>query len=145
MSSNIGSQVFLDKTPSKEEAYDHAMTELEGTYRPEFLNRFNGRENIIAFNRLELDSILKIVNRELGLISEKYDNITLSANQLSISTFCEDQYKPERGARGLAGYLRANLEPALANLSLEHPDFKGLVTTNWDHNKQRFDISTKTN
>jgi ATP-dependent Clp protease ATP-binding subunit ClpB len=146
MSSNVGSEEFLNESVTDEEAYANAMAQLEMKYRPEFLNRFNGRKNIVAFHRLDLDSIGKIVNRELNKISSRYvdDGLSLVIPESSIVDFCKSQYIPKYGARGMDGYLKTNLEPILANLCLEQPDFKGTVSAIWDASKQTFDIETKT-
>ena len=72
MTTNIGQPHFLDQTIPFEEAERLALKDLSETYRSELLNRFAGRQNIICFNRLELDSIQKIVAREIAKMDAAY-------------------------------------------------------------------------
>lgn len=141
MTTNIGQTGFLDTTLSDDEAQAAAMVELEATYRPELLNRFAGRENIVCFHRLGLDSVGKIIRREADKISDKYagNGIAFDFPDASIAAFCHDQYKPMTGARGLPGYLKANLEPILAELALDRPDFSGTVTVCYNEERHGFD------
>jgi len=145
MSSNVGSEEFLSEGLTDEEMYANAMHLLEQKYRPEFLNRFNGRENIVAFRRLYEDSIAKVVRRELAKISDRYieDGLSLVIPDESIAAFVKAKYIPKYGARGMDGYLKTNIEPVLANLALEQPDYKGIVTADWVSSTNRFDIHTK--
>src|SRR6185436_14291241 len=54
---NIGQSYYLDQNNTSEVAQSLTMGELDKLYRPEFLNRFEGRQNIVCFNSLQLDSI----------------------------------------------------------------------------------------
>ena len=122
MTTNIGQTFFLDDTLSSEEAERLANVELDNIYRPEFLNRFAGRQNIVCFNRLELDSIEKIVKRELNALSKAYkeNGLDIVFSDESVKNFCADHYQPRHGARGLQGYVVANIEPLVVNLILEN-------------------------
>ena len=122
MTTNIGQTFFLDETLSSEEAEKLANVELDSIYRPEFLNRFAGRQNIVCFNRLELDSIEKIVKRELSALSRAYkeNGLEITFTDDSIKSFCADHYQARHGARGLQGYVVANIEPLVVNLILEN-------------------------
>ncbi len=121
---NIGQPAFLNPDLSPEMAQLEAMKELNATYRPEFLNRFAGRENILCFVRLEMPSIERIIRREIDKINTKYydDNISVAMNDASLNAFCVDRYDPTVGARGLPGYIKANLEPIIANKLLNSND-----------------------
>ena len=122
MTTNIGQTFFLDDTLSSKEAERLANVELDNIYRPEFLNRFAGRQNIVCFNRLELDSIEKIVKRELNALSKAYkeNGLDIVFSDESVKNFCADHYQPRHGARGLQGYVVANIEPLVVNLILEN-------------------------
>lgn len=141
MTTNIGQADFLNPALSDDEAETAAKEELDRTYRPELLNRFAGRENIVCFRRLGLDSVGKIVRREIGRVSDKYaaNGIRLSVTDATIAAFCKDRYEPATGARGLPGYIKANLEPVLAELSLDHPDFQGTVEMSYNADQRRFE------
>lgn len=122
MTTNIGQTFFLDETLSAEESERLANIELDNIYRPEFLNRFAGRQNIVCFDRLDYDSIQKIVKRELNALSKAYkeSGLDIVFSDESIVTFCKDHYQPRHGARGLQGYVVANIEPLVVNLILEN-------------------------
>lgn len=122
MTTNIGQTFFLDDTLSEEEAERLANIELDNVYRPEFLNRFAGRQNIVCFNRLSLDSIEKIVKRELNSLKAAYSEsgVTITFSDESVKSFCADHYQPRHGARGLQGYVVANIEPLVVNMILEN-------------------------
>jgi ATP-dependent Clp protease ATP-binding subunit ClpA len=121
MTTNIGQSFFLDTTLSTEESERLANIELDQIYRPEFLNRFGGRENIVCFKRLGIDSIVKIVKRELSGLKSAYreNNIEVVFSDECIRTFCEDHYDAKHGARGLQGYIVAHIEPLIVNMILE--------------------------
>ena len=122
MTTNIGQSFFLDTSLSAEESERLANIELDQIYRPEFLNRFAGRQNIVCFNRLGIDSIVKIVKRELNGLKAAYreNNVEVMFNDECIQTFCEDHYDARHGARGLQGYVVANIEPLIVNMILEN-------------------------
>ena len=63
MTTNIGTPHFLDECIDFAAARQQAVADLEASYRPEFLNRFNGRQNIICFHRLDLPVIERIAAR----------------------------------------------------------------------------------
>jgi len=122
MTTNIGQTFFLDDSMSDDEAERLANVELDSVYRPEFLNRFAGRQNIVCFNRLDLDSIEKIVKRELNGLKSAYgeNGVDIVFSDESIKAFCADHYQPRHGARGLQGYVVANIEPLVVNMILEN-------------------------
>jgi ATP-dependent Clp protease ATP-binding subunit ClpA len=64
--------------------------------------------------------IEKIVNRELDKISKAYtkENIFLGFDGDEIHKFCEKNYDPRTGARGLPGHLRSTLVPLIADMAL---------------------------
>ena len=120
MTTNIGQKYFLDDKLSAEDVKEFVSEELNSTYRPEFLNRFAGRENIINFKKLELVDIVKIVRRELNNLDNTYreSGIRINMSDEQLYNFCEKKYDPVVGARGLPGYIEANLEPMIVNMIL---------------------------
>jgi ATP-dependent Clp protease ATP-binding subunit ClpB len=118
---NIGQEYYLDKKLSMVQAQERTMAELDKNYRPEFLNRFGGRKDIIQFKALDLPTIERIVKRELNLIVSAYgvENITFEVDDNEVNKFCQKNYDPRTGARGLPGHLRSTLEPAIADVALE--------------------------
>ena len=131
---NIGQSYYLDPDNTMEVAQSLTMEELDHIYRPEFLNRFEGRQNIVCFNSLQLDSIERIVRRELQLISESYigQGITTSIADNVFRAFCRDNYDPKIGARGLPAVLRHQVETSYVNAILERPDDKRAASITYD-------------
>lgn len=97
------------------------MTDLGGTYRPEFLNRFNGRQNIIGFKKLELPTIERIVRREVDDMARSYagHGVEVKVSDATIGIFSADRYDPVIGARGLPGFINSDLEPRIVNALLD--------------------------
>lgn len=125
MTTNTGQPHFLSTELSFETAKDRAIDDLNARYRSEFLNRFAGRQNIICFNRLGLESIEKIVRREVSDLDRAYSagsGIGVCMDDVALASFCADHYDPSVGARGLPGYMQAHLEPALANFVLNQKE-----------------------
>jgi ATP-dependent Clp protease ATP-binding subunit ClpA len=122
MTTNIGQSFFLNTELTDTESERLANLELDEKYRPEFLNRFAGRQNIVCFNRLGLDSIEKIVRRELNDLNRAYkeSGLDIVVTDTSLKAFCADHYDPRNGARGLQGYVVSNIEPLIADLILEN-------------------------
>lgn len=146
MTTNIGQTFFLDDSLSEDEAERLANVELDNVYRPEFLNRFAGRQNIVCFNRLGLDSIEKIVKRELNGLKSTYDEsgIRISYSDECIREFCVDHYQPRHGARGLQGYIVANIEPLIVNMILENPIDNATLHLVYSKEAKRFNVSVDT-
>lgn len=142
MTTNIGQPFFLDTNLSDEESEALANQELDSKYRPEFLNRFNGRKNIFSFRRLELNSIEKIVRRELNDLNRAYkDRIEVVISDSTVSAFCKDQYDPKNGARGLQGFIISNIEPIIANLLLEDTKQGNKLVLEYDSTTKTFKSS----
>ena len=143
MTSNIGQKYYLDASLSNEETINLANKELGETYRSELLNRFNGRENIFHFNRLEMSTIEKIVKREINNLDFNYarQGIHVNIDDQSISAFCEDHYDVIRGARGLPGYIKATLRPIIVNYLLNCPGITGTFNVKYDIDEKGFVVN----
>jgi ATP-dependent Clp protease ATP-binding subunit ClpB len=147
MTTNIGQTFFLDDSLSAEEAERLANVELDSVYRPEFLNRFAGRQNIVCFSRLGLDSIEKIVKRELNGLKSAYQEsgVKIEYSDDCIKAFCADHYQPRHGARGLQGYIVANIEPLVVNMILENKVDSAVLTLVYNKQTRQFDVSVDSN
>lgn len=143
MTSNIGQSYYLDQSLSDEEANALATEELNRTYRSELLNRFNGRENILHFKRLQHSVIEKIIRREITKLNNAYRSrgLEIEMQDACISRFGKDHYDIVRGARGLPGYIKANIRPVIVNHILNNPDEKGKFCAVYNMEKQNFEIS----
>lgn len=142
MTSNIGQKYYLDATLPNEEARKLANEELNSTYRSELLNRFNGRENILHFDKLSMSVIQKIVKREINKLNNAYTEkgLSISIFDNDIEAFCRDHYDVVRGARGLPGYIKANLRPIIVNHILENPNDKGIFNTSYNVHTKTFEV-----
>ena len=120
MTTNTGQRHFLDTALDWDEAKARAMADLSGQYKAEFLNRFAGRQNIVAFRPLGMDSIKRIVAREVGGLVDTYRarGFDVRIGERALSDFCEASYDPKVGARGLPGFIEANMEPMIVEAVL---------------------------
>ncbi len=143
MTSNIGQRYYLDSNLSNEEAKELATEELNTTYRSELLNRFNGRENILHFKRLPIAIIEKIIHREIAKLNASYQarGLEIDIKDSCISNFCKDHYDIVRGARGLPGYIKANLRPIMVNYILNNPNEKGKFSACYNTEQKIFEVS----
>ncbi len=145
MTTNIGQPHFLDPGLDFEQAVAATMEELDGRYRPEFLNRFNGRENIVCFNRLDLPVIERIARREIDKMNQRIaaqgSNLTIAMEDRAIADLCRDKYAPERGARGIPGYFASTIYPAVANTMLLTPEAEGVMTVAYDAGSGELNVS----
>jgi ATP-dependent Clp protease ATP-binding subunit ClpB len=144
MTSNLGQHNFLDKSMTHAQQFEKTMNEMkEHGLRPEFLNRFNGRENIVPFNTLTPAIIEKIVAREIKKINESYggEGIGIHMSPESMKEFVAAKYNPEVGARGLPGYINANVESKLARAILMNPEASGTMTVTYDKAKDSLEIT----
>lgn len=147
MTTNIGQTFFLDDSLASEEAERLANVELDSIYRPEFLNRFAGRQNIVCFSRLGLESIEKIVKRELHGLKSAYQEsgVKIKYSEECIKAFCADHYQARHGARGLQGYIVANIEPLVVNMILENEIESAILTLVYDKQSRQFNIRVESN
>jgi len=136
MTTNLGQPHFLNKELSYEEATEKAKKDLEDTYKPEFLNRFNGRQNIVFFNRLELPIIERIAKREIDkvntMIKAQGSGLSIAMDEPTIKAMCQDKYDPTIGARGIPGYFKAEIYPAVATTMLKTPNVGGVIGIGYD-------------
>jgi len=134
MTTNIGTPHFLDEASDFDSARQQALADLDAKYRPEFLNRFNGRQHIVCFHRLGLPVIERIAARELHKLNERVQSgglqVTMSAHHLS--AMCQDHYEPSEGARGITGYFTTNIHPAVAHTILMTPEAQGIMQVRYN-------------
>ena len=143
MTTNIGQPHFLNQDLTFEQAEELAKQELEGTYRSEFLNRFAGRQNILCFDRLHHDSIVKIIRREVSDLARTYadSGVKLVFTDEELDKFCRAQYDPKLGARGLPGFIQTYLEPQIVNTILENPGMSGTFNVEYDMEIRNFKVA----
>jgi ATP-dependent Clp protease ATP-binding subunit ClpC len=100
--------------------------EMEGTFRPEFLNRV---DDIIVFRSLTRDDLKQIIDIELAKVSKrlKEKNLNLVLTEEAKDMIIEKGSSLEFGARPLRRAIEHLLEDPLAE-SLLHGQFEGKDT-----------------
>ena len=140
MTTNIGTQHFLGED-NFSLAEELALEDLEKQYRPEFLNRFNGRQNIVCFNTLGLPIIEMIATREISKLNEMVHRtlprLTIEMDNTALASMCRDHYKPVNGARGITGYIEGVIKPEIANTVLFAEQSDGTITIAYDQAQRR--------
>jgi ATP-dependent Clp protease ATP-binding subunit ClpB len=118
MTSNVGSFYFQDLSLSRKEVENRVFELLKSTFRPEFLNRI---DEIIVFNNLTREDIIKIVDIQIKYLNERLSEkgmfleLTNKAKEL-LATY---GYDPVFGARPLKRTIQKYIENALALKILE--------------------------
>jgi len=112
MTSNIGSQyitMFKDEKAMKEKIADI----LKSTFRPEFLNRV---DEIITFNKLKKEDLLKIVDIQTAYLQKRLDDrkIRVSFSDDVRGYLAEKGYDEVYGARPLRRLIQREIENPLA-------------------------------
>jgi ATP-dependent Clp protease ATP-binding subunit ClpB len=144
MTTNIGQSHFLNPALAFDDAAAETIKELDVHYRPEFLNRFNGRQNIVCFRSLGLPVIERIARREIDKLNERVRgqgrDLKILLSDESLAALCKDQYVPANGARGIPGYFATNIHPAVANAILETQSLCGTMEVLYDSAARKLSI-----
>jgi ATP-dependent Clp protease ATP-binding subunit ClpC len=123
MTSNVGAELIRKstsigfKTQKEEVSYqemkEKLLEEVKRTFKPEFLNRI---DDIIVFRPLVREDLQRIVEIELGFVSErlKEQNMTLEVTQEAKEFLIEKGFDPIFGARPLKRTIQRFLEDPLA-------------------------------
>ena len=119
MTSNVGSEVFasLPEGASSSEAKSELTQMLRHYFRPEFLNRI---DNIVFFNRLNKESMRKIVDIQLDILAHQLrdQRMLLEVTPEAKDWLTEVGYDPHFGARPLKRAIHTHLLNPLAKLLL---------------------------
>jgi len=107
MTSNIGSNWIRDEL-NYEEIKKNIQEALTANFRPEFLNRI---DEIIIFNRLSPEDILKIVDIQLGYLQKSLQaqDIQVELTPAAKKYLAKIGYDPTLGARPLKRAIQNNL------------------------------------
>jgi ATP-dependent Clp protease ATP-binding subunit ClpB len=119
MTSNVGSQLIKEMAARPESDIRAAvMSELDRTFRPEFLNRI---DEVILFHSLTPEHIKQIVDIQLHdlerLLADRH--ITIQLSDAAKTFLAERGYDPVFGARPLKRTLQRELQDPLALAILE--------------------------
>jgi len=122
MTSNLGSDYILT-AKSMDDIKSQIQEILKSSFRPELLNRI---DEILTFNRLGKDHILKITDIQLRSVASRLEGrrIKLEVTQAAKQFLADVGYDPLFGARPLKRAIQAELENPLARavLSGQFPD-----------------------
>jgi ATP-dependent Clp protease ATP-binding subunit ClpB len=120
MTSNVGSDIIkqMGENADQKAMRSAVMRALDGTFRPEFLNRL---DDIIVFHALGRHHLIQIVDVQLQrlqkLLAQKHLTLTLTeAAKLHLG---EAGYDPVYGARPLKRAIQRELQDPLATAILE--------------------------
>jgi ATP-dependent Clp protease ATP-binding subunit ClpB len=116
LTSNIGSdhlQADLENGEITPTARESVISELRGTFRPEFLNRL---DDTVLFKPLSLEEITSIVTLLITEINERIKNrrIRIELSKNVQKWIGEQGYDPVYGARPLKRFLQKEIENRIA-------------------------------
>ena len=112
MTSNLGSEYVLNGDNSK------VMDAVREYFRPEFINRI---DEIIVFNALNKDAIMKILDKLVKNIENRLTDINLKIEltDRAKKQLVEQGFDPNYGARPLKRLVSRTIETDLAKLIIE--------------------------
>ena len=122
MTSNLGSQYLLDGIDAdgniSPEAEKEVMEDLQGHFRPEFLNRL---DEIIMFKPLSKENIGGIIRLLMDDLNKRLSDreIRVALSPEAEHFVVEHGYDPVYGARPLKRFLQKHVETLSAKLILE--------------------------
>ncbi len=113
MTSNIGSQWIQEITEDRQEMERRVMDALRAHFRPEFLNRI---DEIIIFNRLGREELVKIVDIQIRYLRERLAerHLDIELTQKAKEWLANVGYDPVYGARPLRRAIQRYIEDPLA-------------------------------
>jgi len=127
MTSNVGSSAlrqepmgFSTKKPGEVTAVDvedqrqNVMKELEGAFKPEFVNRIDKVVVFQALSKDDLESVVKLQMAELAERLKKDHRVGLTWSPAAVSQIAEKSWNPLFGARGVRRQIQDLVENPLA-------------------------------
>jgi len=117
MTSNIGSQ-WIYEAGEQDSLKSRIMEELRAHFRPEFLNRI---DEIIIFNALSKEEIIKIVDIQIGYLKKRLEDrkIDIEVTDDLKNFLAEIGFDSNFGARPLKRAIQRYVENPLAKKILE--------------------------
>jgi ATP-dependent Clp protease ATP-binding subunit ClpB len=117
---NTGASNFLDPDMPYSTQMDLTMESLGEEYRAEFLNRFNGRQNIVGFKILPVEVIKKIAKGQLTKMNKEMAENGLkfmaSMADEAVERLVTETYDPAHGARAIGGIFNKRVYPMFAKV-----------------------------
>ena len=129
MTSNAGQGIknasvgFAAENSDKEK--DSARNSMTQFFKPEFLNRL---DDVIEFNELTKDDLIKIVNLMLHNTNEmvKDQGLHIDVTEKAKEKLVDEGFNPSMGARPLRRTIQEEIEDKVADFKLDHSDSKNL-------------------
>ena len=126
LTSNLGSELFPSCSDTKPQLdlKSEVLEKAKDFFRPEFLNRL---EDIIVFERLNLENLGAIVDVEIDIINSRLaeKNIHLVLTDSAREWFAKNGFSPEYGARPLKRLLQSRIQDKIADGILSGDITKG--------------------
>ncbi|MDR0753095.1 MAG: ATP-dependent chaperone ClpB [Holosporaceae bacterium] len=125
LTSNLGSEYFLNNHLSKAAIKEEVMNKLKATLRPELINRL---DEIMVFNNLDKEDMRGIVEIQLKVLQQRLEEkqIKIQFTDSVKSWLCEIGYDPIYGARPLKRVIQKNVEDTIAKLIISGEMYENL-------------------
>ncbi|RMC24943.1 MULTISPECIES: ATP-dependent Clp protease ATP-binding subunit [unclassified Lactobacillus] len=132
MTSNAGQGIkntsvgfTAENDSNKPESARNSMSQF---FKPEFLNRL---DDVIEFNELSVDNLVKIVNLMLNDVNSMVKNqgLQITVTDDAKKKLVDDGYNPAMGARPLRRTIQEEIEDKVADFKLDHPTAKNLLAS----------------
>ncbi len=113
MTSNLGSVVFQDRSLSPEKQREEILSDVRGSFRPEFVNRI---DEIVVFEPLTRGHIRRIVELQIELLQARLAErkLTLRLTDGALDLLANEGYDPAFGARPLKRLIQHQIADPLA-------------------------------
>ncbi|UZN41702.1 AAA family ATPase [Lactobacillus sp. IBH004] len=107
---------------------DSARSSMSQFFKPEFLNRL---DDVIEFNELTKDDLIKIVNLMLDDVNSMVKNqgMQINVTEDAKKKLVDEGYSPDMGARPLRRTIQEEIEDKVADYKLDHPAVKNLLAS----------------
>jgi ATP-dependent Clp protease ATP-binding subunit ClpB len=117
MTSNLGSQILLERDPDEAGVRESIEGVLRSHFRPEFLNRI---DETVLFHRLTQADLRKIVEKEVGKLAATLagKHIALHLTDEAKDLLASEGFDPAFGARPLKRVIQQRLQNRLAGMLL---------------------------
>lgn len=152
LTSNIGTRQLKDfgkgigfssKNRTDDKDYSHSIIQkaLNKTFAPEFLNRL---DEIIIFDQLSLDAVIKIINIELSEVLKRIESIgyKIYIDDEAKTFLATKGYDVQFGARPLKRTIQKYLEDKLSELIISSEIVPGdTLQVSLNHNNDGLDIN----
>ncbi len=118
MTSNLGSQVIKEFSQDYETMRREVLKILEGSLRPEFLNRI---DEVVIFRALDRATLIQVVDIQLGLLGHRLENrkLRLEVSPRAKEVLADKGFDPVYGARPLKRTIQQEIQNPLALRLLE--------------------------